>query len=709
LKIQQLFSKDKVILLSGIVIVTISLSIFSYHYYKSTANQILETALKDIRSNAKIQANDLSLILANGLDSIITNLQILSSSPAVMNYDNDSLGLFDAVQKSTNELPDFYMWLDEDGELIWISGMNNTSYKNIRGLDLSHNQYYTVPRYTLAPYYSEGVIESIDNIPRMYISYPIIDSRNTHQGNSNSSSSIKTSLGTFKGVVVAAISFDLTNNLLKKLSSSEVARNSIILLDKSGEILFYSYSNDNSSNSMTGKNIFENDIEFLVQQGEILDTFLKQSIEGSSGFRDIIMDGSSSKKSTIISDPVIVDGKHFWTVSVIAPHYLASDVTALFNQQNDISIFIIIVIALVAIGISIVILSWNKSLESLVNTRTTELRSKSEELNRANESLIQSNKQIISVNQQLSLSNEQLAVANERLESHDKIQKEFINIAAHELRTPIMPILGGLELLDEKLDNDIKEKIKEELSMIRRNADRLHKLAEDILEVSSIESGNFRLDRQETDLNFLISHVISDIQTKYDTYSRKNVSIVLYKPALLQQQQQQQDPQCYDEKRSSAAVLPSPQSLSSKMMIVKCDPVKIAQVLFNLLDNALKFTDQGQIIVSIGNNKSNNGGNMMTHLSSTEENRKEQIIVSIKDTGKGIDSSIKDRLFQKFATESVKGTGLGLYLSKKIIEAHEGRIWAENNIDGSRGATFYFSLPLTETNPDYNIKDKKQQ
>ena len=98
---------------------------------------MLETALKDIRSNAKIQAHDLSLILANGLDSIITNLQILSSSPAVMNYDNDSLGLFDAVQKSTNELPDFYMWLDEDGELMWISGMNNTTYKNIRGLTLA--------------------------------------------------------------------------------------------------------------------------------------------------------------------------------------------------------------------------------------------------------------------------------------------------------------------------------------------------------------------------------------------------------------------------------------------------------------------------------------------------------------------------------------------------------------------------------------------
>jgi signal transduction histidine kinase len=268
-----------------------------------------------------------------------------------------------------------------------------------------------------------------------------------------------------------------------------------------------------------------------------------------------------------------------------------------------------------------------------------------------------------------------------------------------------MPILGGLELLDEKLDNDIKEKVKVELSMISRNADRLHKLAEDILEVSSIESGNFRLDRQETDFDFLISHVISDIQTKYVTYSRKNVSIVFYKPALLQQQQQQQrqDPQSYDEKRAAAAVLPSPQSLSSKMMIVKCDPVKITQVLFNLLDNALKFTDQGQIIVSIGYNKSNNGSNMRTHLSSSEENRKEQIIVSIKDTGKGIDSSIKDRLFQKFATESVKGTGLGLYLSKKIIEAHRGRIWAKNNIDGSRGATFYFSLPLTETNPDYNI------
>lgn len=191
------------------------------------------------------------------MDSIITNLQILSSSPAVRSYDNDSLGLFDEVQDSTNELPDFYMWLNREGKLVWISGINNTAYKNSKGIDLSNNQYFTVPRYTFAPYYSEGTIESIDSMPTMYISYPIVEEHNIQtyeavninntdmaENGENASPGTRTSpsTGTFKGVVIAAISFDVTNSILKKHASfsSEVARNSVQLLDKRGEILLYS-------------------------------------------------------------------------------------------------------------------------------------------------------------------------------------------------------------------------------------------------------------------------------------------------------------------------------------------------------------------------------------------------------------------------------------------------------------------------------------
>jgi signal transduction histidine kinase len=661
LGISHLLGKHRAVLLVVTAVLAVSLSIYSYQHYNSTANKILEIATNDITSNARIQANDLSLILENGLDSIITNLQVLSSSPALRNYDNDSLSLLDAVQKSTNELPDFYMWLDKDGRLIWISGMNDTSYDSLRGLDLSHNQYFSVPRYTLAPYYSHGQIRSIDDNPRLYMSYPIIDK-----------STASTEL--FKGAVVAAISFNVTNNILKKQtsSSSEIARNSILLLDKSGEVLLYS---EDSNENLPSRNIFESEIELLGMEEEessLINSFLKRSVnEPLSEPRDLVLDEG---RNTIVSNPIFVNDQHFWTVFVVAPHHLASDVIALFNQQNNISLFVIIMILAVSSGIALMIMLWNRRLASLVNMKTGQLQLKSEELNRANNSLRESNKQISFVNQQLLLSNKQLSEANKKLENHDRLQKEFINIAAHELRTPIMPILGGVELMNDKLDNETKEIIKEDVFMIVRNAERLHKLAEDILQATIIEAGNFKLDIQKTNLNSLISATIEDVERKYS--HEKNIPIVMKTP--LEQQEQQLNYKGKVELHSS-------QTDRS----IFCDPQKISQVLFNILDNALKFTNKGQVIVTISENSK-----AMEESAASQDKKSEEVLVSIKDTGTGVDPSIKDRLFQRFATQSVKGTGLGLYLSKKIIEAHGGRIWARSNNDGGQGSTFTFSLPV---------------
>lgn len=666
LAISDLLGKYRVLLLAVTAVLAVLLSIYSYQHYNSTANKILEIATTDITSNAKIQANDLSLVLENGLDSIITNLQVLSTSPALRNYDNDSLSLLDAVQKSTNELPDFYMWLDKDGKLIWISGMN-TSYNSQRGLDHSHNQYFSVPRYTLAPYYSYGQIRSIDDIPRLYMSYPIID-KSTN------------STEFFKGAVVAAISFDVTDNILKRQTSSslEVARNSIVLLDKSGEVLLYS---EDSNENLPSRNVFESGIELLEmeeKESSSINSFFKRSLNEP---RDLVLD-EGENKNTIVSDPIFVNDQHFWTVFVVAPHYLASDVIALFNQQNNISLLVIIMIIVVSSGIASIIVSWNRRLASLVSMKTGQLQLKSEELNRANESLRESNKKISFVNQQLLLSNEQLLEANKKLENHDRMQKEFINIAAHELRTPIMPILGGLELLSDKLDNETKEIIKEDVSMISRNAERLHKLAEDILQVSTIESGNFKLDIQKTNLNSLISSIIEDIKRKYS--HEKNIPIVMEIQSLSEHPRKEQQQKGQVNYKWKLELLSSQTERS-----IHCDPQKISQVVFNILDNALKFTDRGQVIVTIFENTKAIGEGAASH-----DKKREEVLVKIKDTGTGVDPSIKDRLFQRFASQSVKGTGLGLYLSKKIIEAHDGRIWAGSNTDGSQGSTFTFSLPV---------------
>src|SRR5215469_5569739 len=117
-------------------------------------------------------------------------------------------------------------------------------------------------------------------------------------------------------------------------------------------------------------------------------------------------------------------------------------------------------------------------------------------------------------------------------------------------------------------------------------------------------------------------------------------------------------------------------SYNPQDILIHADKGRISQVISNLLGNAIKFTTQGTIFVGVEKNKNNNS-----------------VIVSVKDSGQGIDSTILPRLFTKFASKSYKGTGLGLFISKGIIEAHGGKIWAENNIDG-KGATFYFSLPL---------------
>ena len=113
--------------------------------------------------------------------------------------------------------------------------------------------------------------------------------------------------------------------------------------------------------------------------------------------------------------------------------------------------------------------------------------------------------------------------------------------------------------------------------------------------------------------------------------------------------------------------------------LVNADKGRISQVISNLLNNAIEFTVEGIILVSVEKNKINNDNKI--------------IIVSVKDSGQGIDQSILPRLFTKSVSKSYKGTGLGLFISKGIVEAHGGKIWAENNKDG-KGSSFYFSLSL---------------
>ena len=255
---------------------------------------------------------------------------------------------------------------------------------------------------------------------------------------------------------------------------------------------------------------------------------------------------------------------------------------------------------------------------------------------------------------------------NEELIKADKMQKEFINVAAHELRTPIVPILGLSEILRSRTIKDTyssrKKQDLEMLDIVIRNAGRLSRLTEDILDVTKIESQSLRLKKELFDLNDVIFITVEEFKRQIDTTPGGGEVKLLFE---------------------SVDTINN----NKKAVFVEADKYRVIQVVSNLISNAIKFSKEGgseTINVSIDREKLGGSGG------------EDYAIVIVRDTGKGIDPEIFPKLFTKFVTKSYQGTGLGLFISKSIIEAHGGKIWAENNIQG-KGATFYFTLPILDS------------
>jgi two-component system, OmpR family, sensor histidine kinase VicK len=258
-------------------------------------------------------------------------------------------------------------------------------------------------------------------------------------------------------------------------------------------------------------------------------------------------------------------------------------------------------------------------------------------------------------------------ILNEQLKVHDKMQSEFINIAAHELRTPIQSILGYTELLKdtELLKKDNSKNVLHFITPILKNALRLQKLANDILDVTRIENKQLKLDLERFDLVDLIADIVED-------FKKDNTNAITSK---------------HNSHRSNSRteLVQLKYQPKEDVIFVEADKARITRVISNLLSNAIKFTRSGLITVKCRIECPTNEANDNSHHGNA--------IITIKDTGLGISPDIFHRLFTKFATNSNSGTGLGLFISKNIVEAHDGKIWAENNQNES-GASFSFSLPI---------------
>ncbi|MFL6490577.1 MAG: ATP-binding protein, partial [Nitrososphaera sp.] len=450
---------------------------------------------------------------------------------------------------------------------------------------------------------------SSEGVTKIYISIPIIG-----EAANNATATV------FKGVIVAGIRTDTLGNFVKNQIPPGFESN-VGLLDKNGIILYTDNQTYIGSDYFASE--FQSTLSVLLSPNEIsaLNDIIKRSLQGIPSTEDITTRGQTT---TIAYAPIKINGEHLLTLYITSPHRLTDNVSLLIDQQRTFSLALVVVIAAVAAGISVLVLMSNKRLAETVKLKTSELKM-------ANESQAESNKQ-------LQASNILLSEANEQLKVHDKMQKEFINIAAHELRTPTQAILGYSELIEQANPQEVKVAA----AAILRNADRLKRLTDDILDITRIESQSLKLKMEMFNLNEKIKNVIQD--TKLGLSDAKTTKIIF--------EQIEQDIPIYGDK------------------------VRIFQVVSNLLTNALKFTRGGDISIRA-------------------EQKDGYAIVTVKDNGTGIDPEIMPRLFTRFASKSQTGTGLGLFISKSIVEAHGGKIWAENNKDG-KGATFGFTLPITK-------------
>ena len=676
----RLFKLDKTFIIIPIVFVaSILLGVLSYNFFTQSANQIEKLAIDSLQTNAEIEVFSISNILTNSIHYIKYNLDRISTSPSSIEGNITGIQtLLDLAQFSTGNLTDGYYFLDRNGTVFTYSDIDKNIFPNFKGADLSHRDYFQIPKQN-GTFYISTVLDSNDRIPRIYISTPIFEIDPAQRQKIIESGGLAGVLGSpqnvtsssFKGVVVAAISAKKFGNFLEEQKHLKF-NGDISFLDRNGTIIH------TGNKTYIGKNYFGNDFQSYLKsalkgQEEEFNKIINKSFLSQSGVEQFNFENTNTTIAyESVWGPRISNNDYNYrigTLFITVPNTLAEDVTSLVKNQTFTNFTIIGIIVAISMLTAILLLRWNKFLNDAVRQKTRQL----------NETI------------------EKLRKANEGLKSHDKMQKEFINIAAHELRTPTQGISGNLELIEmihlpslfQDLSNHL-DGIKQELQIIVkdnnnirsfidglvsvfRNAQRLEKLVNDILDTSRIENNRLDLHKESFDLNIKIQNVIKDIHRKADLHLTHNnwskqVDII-FEP--------KEDP-----------------------INVFADKLRIYEVISNLLNNAIKFSNGQTITISCKKvQKKEIGPHLHHHIENStfkpdNKDKEMMAVVSIRDKGKGIDPDILPRLFTKFTTNSNQGTGLGLFIAKSIIEAHGGQIWAQNNYDEGKGATFSFSLPI---------------
>jgi signal transduction histidine kinase len=597
----------KIGIVSVISIVIFSFALF-YYIQTVTENNVQSSLITEQIERQRAASKSLSQHIGSDLTLVMTVLDGLTSSGYIQAGDINS-------EKTNQLIQEKYKIIDDVIDKIFVldkndmvtSGLSQSSTDEYLGADFSQREWVKEAKRDLKPVFSKGFERQ--GIYTIYIGVPVINRDNNQ----------------YMGLIGATIP---TEKFFARYGNvHDVNSQFLVIYDKNGTILAVG-----ADRNLVGENFFGTTVQNFIGHNEILNNLTGSLLKGHPNY-GVYDYGRSDRINT--GQPILVQNTPTYFLQIVTP------TKAIFSKISDtlftdrLKGYSLLVAVFASVGsLVIFLLKWNNTMEKEVIKRTNALN--------------KTNIQLGIMSKQLRKSNMSLQNANEQLRQHDKIEKEFINMAAHELRTPIQPILGLADVLRDYVTDSHQSKL---LDVIMRNAKRLQRLSCDILDVSKIESSLLKISKSKIDLNEKIKNVINDVENGYDDGNNSNVKII-FEP--------------------------------KETIFVYADKDRIHQVLSNLLNNAIKYTKNGIVTIntSIANGSNNNA------------NDDKEAIVTIMDTGCGITPEIMQKLFSKFVTTSSHGTGLGLFISKGIIEAHGGRIWAENNSNGV-GSSFSFSLPFT--------------
>lgn len=592
----------KIGILSVISIVIFSFTV-SYSIQIVTEENIKSSLVSEQIDRQRIASKSLSQHIGSDLTLVTAVLDGLADSAYLQDARMDS-------EKTNSLIIQKYHTIDDIIDRIFILDKNDTVTTDLSnqgtdqylGSDFSQKEWVKEAKNELNPVFSKGFERQ--GTYTIYIAVPIINKENSE----------------YLGLIGASIP---TEKFFSRYGNvHDINSQFLVVYDRNATILAVG-----ADKTLLGKNFFGQTVQNFITQNEILNNLTRTLLSGEPNY-GVYDYGRTERINT--GQPVLIRNTPTYFLQVVTPtkEIFSKIGETLFTERLKSYSLLAAVFACVVLLI-IFLLKWSNTMEKEVIKRT--------------EALNKSNVKLGIISKELKNSNRSLQEANSQLRENDKLQKEFINMAAHELRTPIQPILGLTDVLLDGVSDSHQSKL---LNVIMRNARRLQRLAGDILDVSKIESSSLKLSRSPIELNEKIQTVVNDIENRSISERNKNVRII------------------FQPKES---------------VTVHVDRDRIYQVLSNLLSNALKFTKNGRVTINI------------------DHSNKNEVVVTIRDTGTGIPPKLMPNLFSKFVTTSNNGTGLGLFISKGIIEAHGGRIWAENNPDGI-GASFSFSLPINSLN-----------